>query len=445
MISIIVVDDDKALRKNLAFYLRSQGCDVDTAESGEEALEKAKRKFYDIVVSDCRMAKMSGIKLMREIKKIHPASEILLITGYGSIPMAVEAIQAGAADFICKPFEYGSLLNRIEQILRKREQKIVASDDKYDRIITKSQKMKDVLDIIAKTAATDIAILIEGETGTGKELVARAIHGRSNRKDMPFLVVECLSLQEKEQHKEIFGEWEEKNRNYPGMFVRANGGTIFIKDIECLTQVLQTRLLRFIQDGYFTPSEKFKKIKSDVRIICSSCKSLKRLVASGNFREDLFYAVNIMPIYIPPLRNRIADIFPLVNYFLEKYAVKFEKDIKAISPDVLAWMQTYYWPGNVAELENIIARACALTTSEFIDESLIFTLPKDRPASEEGPGFLSVTLKENQKTLILKALKQNQGNYSRTAQQLGISRTTLWRRMKKFKIEEVEVKAIPYK
>jgi len=445
MISIIVVDDDKALRKNLAFYLRSQGCDVDTAESGEEALEKAKRKFYDIVVSDCRMAKMSGIKLMKEIKKIHPASEILLITGYGNIPMAVEAIQAGAADFICKPFEYGSLLNRIEQILRKREQKIVASDEKYDRIITKSQKMKDVLDIIAKTATTDIAVLIEGETGTGKELVARAIHGRSNRKDMPFLVVECSSLQEKEQQKEIFGEWEERNRNYPGMIVRANGGTIFIKDIECLTPVLQTRLLRFIQDGYFTPSEKFKKIKSDVRIICSSCKSLKRLAASGNFREDLFYAINIMPIYIPPLRNRIADIFPLVNYFLEKYAVKFEKDIKAISPDVLAWMQTYYWPGNVAELENIIARACALTTTEFIDESLIFTLPKDRPASEEGPGFLSVTLKENQKTLILKALKQNQGNYSRTAQQLGISRTTLWRRMKKFKIEEIEVKAIQYK
>ena len=445
MISIIVVDDDKALRKNLAFYLRSQSCDVDTAESGEEALEKAKQKFYDIVVSDCRMAKMSGIKLMREIKKIHPASEILLITGYGNIPMAVEAIQAGAADFICKPFEYGSLLNRIEQILHKREQKIAASEEKYDRIITKSQKMKDVLDIIAKTAATDIAVLIEGEIGTGKELVARAIHGRSNRKDMPFLVVECSFLQEKEQQKEIFGEWEERGNNYPGMIVRANGGTIFIKDIECLTPVLQTRLLRFIQDGYFTPSEKFKKVKSDVRIICSSCKSLKKLAASGNFREDLFYTINIMPIYIPPLRNRIADVFPLVNYFLDKYAAKFEKDIKAISPDVLAWMQTYYWPGNVAELENIIARACALTTSDFIDESLIFTLPKDRPASDEGPGFLSVTLKENQKTLILKALKQNQGNYSRTAQQLGISRTTLWRRMKKFKIEEIEVKAKPYK
>ncbi|OQX91771.1 MAG: hypothetical protein B6D58_06380 [candidate division Zixibacteria bacterium 4484_95] len=440
MTSIIVVDDEKTLRNNLSFYLRSQGYHVDTAESGEEALEKAKQKFYDIVISDCRMAKMSGIKLMKEIKKIHPASEILLVTGYGNIPMAVEAIQGGAVDFICKPFEYGSLLNRIEHILHAREHKVVATEERYDRIITKSQKMKDVLDIIAKTGATEVTVLIEGESGTGKELVARAIHSRSKRKDMPFMVVECSTAHEKEQQKEIFGEWEKENNECPGMIVRANGGTILIKNIECLAPVLQTKLLRFIQDGYFTPSEKFKKIKSDVRIICSSTKSLKRLATTGNFREDLFYAINIMPIYIPPLRNRIADIFPLVNYFLEKYATKFEKDIKAISPDVLAWMQTYYWPGNVAELENIIARACALTTSEFIDESLIFTLPKDRPASDEGAGFLNVTLKENQKTLILKALKQNQGNYSRTAQQLGISRTTLWRRMKKFKIEEPSIK-----
>jgi transcriptional regulator with PAS, ATPase and Fis domain len=220
------------------------------------------------------------------------------------------------------------------------------------------------------------------------------------------------------------------------MIVQANGGTLFVKDIENMPLSLQTKFLRFIQDGFFTTPGKDQKIKSDIRIICSSSKSLKRLAGTGHFRDDLFYAINIMPIYMPPLRNRIADIFPLVNHFLEKYSLKFKKEIKAISPDVLAWMQNYRWPGNVAELENIIARACALSTSEVIDESLVFTLPKDRPASEEGPGFLNVTLKDNQKTLILKALKQNAGNYTRTAQQLGISRTTLWRRMKKFKIEE---------
>jgi len=440
MTNIIVVDDDKVLRKNLAFYIRSQGFEVDAAESGEEAIEKSKSKFYDIVVSDIRMARMSGFELMKNIKKIHPGSEIILVTGYGNIPMAVEAIQAGAADFICKPFEFGSLLSRIEKILHKREQKVVGSEDKYDRLITKSQKMQDVLDLIAKASIAEVAVLIEGEVGTGKELAARAIHGRSNRKDSPFVVIECFASEEQDLNQEFFGKWGEGEPEYPGMIVRANGGTLFVKDIENMSPGLQTKFLRFIQDGFFTTSGRNQKIKSDIRIICSSSKSVKRLAATGHFREDLFYAVNIMPIYIPPLRNRIADIFPLVNHFLEKYSAKFDKEIKAIAPDILAWMQTYRWPGNVAELENIIARACALSTSEVIDESLVFTLPKDRPASEDGPGFLNVTLKDNQKTLILKALKQNAGNYTRTAQQLGISRTTLWRRMKKFKIDEPVLK-----
>jgi len=436
MANIIVVDDDKVLRKNLAFYIRSQGFDVDAAESGEEAIEKSKSKFYDVVISDIRMAKMSGFELMKQVKKIHPGSEIILVTGYGNIPMAVEAIQGGAADFICKPFEFSSLLTRIEKILHKREQKVISSEDKYDRFITKSQKMQDILDLIAKAAMAEVTVLIEGEVGTGKELVARAIHGRSNRKDMAFIVVESFASNEKELNQEFFGNWDNSDNENPGAIIRANSGTLFIKDIENMSPNLQTRLLRFIQDGYFMTSDKNLKIKSDVRLLCSSTKSIKRLAGSGQFREDLFYAINIMPIYIPPLRNRIADIFPLVNHFLEKYCTKFEKEIKAIAPDILAWMQTYQWPGNVAELENIIARACALSTSDVVDESLVFTLPKDRPASEEGTGFLNVTLKDNQRTLILKALKQNAGNYTRTAQQLGISRTTLWRRMKRFKIDE---------
>lgn len=441
MANIIVVDDDKVLRKNLAFYVRSQGFDVDVAESGEEAVNMAKKKFYDIVVSDVRMANMSGFEMMKSIKKIHPGSEVILVTGYGNIPMAVDAIQGGAADFICKPFEFGGLLSRIEKILRKREKKVYPNQDKYDRLITKSQKMQDVLDLIAKAAMTEVTVLIEGEVGTGKELVARAIHSRSNRKDSPFMTVECYPAEEKDLDRDLFGAWGNNDSEYPGLIARSNGGTLFIKDIEYISTTLQTKLLRFLQEGFFAIPEKNQKVKSNVRIICSSTKSIKRLSCGGQFREDLFYAINILPIYIPPLRNRIADIFPLVSHFLEKYSIKFEKDINAITPEILAWMQTYQWPGNVAELENIIARACALSSSEVIDESLIFTLPKDRPASEDGPGYLNMTLKDNQKTLILKALKQNNGNYTRTAQQLGISRTTLWRRMKKFKIDEIKVQA----
>ncbi|MCD6163396.1 MAG: sigma-54-dependent Fis family transcriptional regulator [candidate division Zixibacteria bacterium] len=433
MINIIVVDDDKALRKNLAFYLKSQSYEVDTAESGEEAIELSKNKFYDILISDIKMNKMSGFELMKKVKNIHPAAEIILITGYGNIPMAVDAIQGGAADFICKPFEFGNLLTRIESIIKRREHK-VTSTDKYDKLITKSQKMQDVLNLAAKASGTEVAVLIEGESGTGKELIARAIHGRSNRKDFPFKIVECSTMNEKDLQAELFGNWEDND--YAGMIVQANNGTLFIKDIELLSANLQASFLRYIQDGFYTIPSKNQKIKSDVRIICSCTKSLRKIASAHQFREDLFYAINIMSIYTPPLRNRIADIFPLVNHFLEKYSAKFNKNVKAIAPDILAWMQTYQWPGNVAELENSIARACALSNSEIIDESLIFTLPRDRPVSEEEQGFLNITLKDNQKALILKALKQNTGNYTRTAQQLGISRTTLWRRMKKFKIEE---------
>ncbi len=437
MPSIIIVDDDKALRKNLAFYLRSQGYDVDTAESGEEAVVKIEEKLFDVIVTDCRMAKMSGMELIKIAKKSRPSAEIIVITGYGTIPMAVEAIQSGAAEFLCKPFEFPKLLNAIELVLKKREKLVVESNDKYDRIITKSQKMSDVLDLVAKGAATSVPVHIEGEVGTGKELIARSIHARSDRHGANFVTVVCATNNEQELVAELFGSVNDAGEYVPGAIAMADGGTLFLKDVDSLSQSLQVRLLKFLQDGFMTFGDKYQKVKSDVRLICSSTKSLKRLVASGHFREDLFYSINIMPIYVPPLRNRISDIFPLVNHFLEKYSAKFNKDIKALSPDVLSWMQTYQWPGNVAELENIISRAASLATSEYIDESLIFTLPKDRPISEEAPGFLNLTLKDNQKSLILKALKQNNGNYSRTAQQLGISRTTLWRRMKRFNIEEI--------
>lgn len=436
MPSIIIVDDDKTLRKNLSFYLRSQGYDVDTAETGEEAVTKIEENLFDVIVTDCRLAKMSGMELIKIARKIRPASEIIVITGYGTIPMAVEAIQNGAAEFICKPFEFPKILNVIETVLKKRETIVAVQDDKYDRIITKSQKMRDVLDLVAKGAATSVPVHIEGEVGTGKQLIARSIHARSERRAGNFVTIICVTNNENAFDAELFGSIDETGKYIPGAIAHADGGTLYLKDIDALNLTMQVRLLNFIQDGYLTFGDKYHKVRSNTRLICSSTKSLKRLVSSGHFREDLFYAINIMPIYVPPLRNRTSDIFPLVNYFLEKYSAKFNKEIKALSPDVLSWMQTYQWPGNVAELENIISRAVSLASSEFIDESLIFTLPKDRPISEDTPGFLNLTLKDNQKSLILKALKQNNGNYSRTAQQLGISRTTLWRRMKKFNIEE---------
>ncbi len=438
MANILIVDDQKVLRKNLAFYLKSQGYDVDTAESGEEALTKITSTYFDVVISDYKMGEMSGYDLMKEAKRLHPSTGFMIMTAFGSVPLAVDIMRDGAADFLQKPFDYSTILDKIEKTLKRRETCVASDNEKYDQVIAQSQKMKDIIDLATKASASDVPIFIEGESGTGKELLARMIHQQGRRSRARFVAVECSSDLEASLEKEIFGSAD--NPSDGGAISRANGGTLFLRDIDGLSPRLQIRILRFIREGAFSPADSANVLKSDVRIIASSIVSLKRLITNGSFREDLYYQLNVMSIYVPPLKARAADIFPLVEYFLAKYSSQNNKNIKAVSPEVLAWMRTYEWAGNVRELENIIARGCTLANGEILDESLIFTLPEDRPESEDSQGFFNMTLKDNQRTLILKALKQNNGNYSRTASQLGISRTTLWRRLKRFQIDGVPAK-----
>jgi len=438
MVNILVVDDQKVLRKNLAFYLKSQGYEVDSAESGEEALEKIRQKFYDMVIADYKMGNMSGDDLMKAARTIHPAMLFVIVTAYGNINLAVDMMRDGAADFITKPFEYAGILGRIEKILKKRHNAAISTGDRHEQIIAHSQKMRDIIDLSSKAAQADVPVFIEGERGTGRELIARSIHQQGNRSWAGFEVLDCLEQSEHAIEQELFGSIA--GGPAEGALGKANGGTLFIRDINCLTMRTQARILRFIREGSYSPVDSNVIKKADVRIITSANSSLKPAVSSGLFREDLYYQLNVISIYVPPLRSRINDIFPLVEYFLARYSAKNNKKITTISPDILAWMKTYEWPGNVRELENIMVRACTLATGDYLDESLVFTLPEDRPAAEEDSGFLNLTLKDNQKTLILKALKQNNGNFSRTASQLGISRTTLWRRLKKFKIDGVTVR-----
>ncbi len=436
MTNILVVDDQKALRKNLAFYLKSQGYDVATAESGEEALAKLGELFFDIIISDYKMENMSGTDLMKKVKTIHPNTDFILMTAYGNIPLAVEAVRDGASDFITKPFEYVTILEKIEKITKGKQ--IRLSPGKVDdlEMIAQSQKMKDILDLASKAAMSGITVLIEGEHGTGKRLFARTVHYKSDRSDNEFVTVECSNISDSMLDTEIFGlAGYEKD----GALSRADGGVLFLRDADRLSSGLQLRLLRFIREGTYLPVDGSSARKSDIQIIASTTRNLKSMVDNGSFREDLYYQLNVMPVYMPPLRSRISDLGPLTNYFLAKYRTQYKKEITAVSPDAMAWMNSYDWPGNVQELENILSRACALATGDILDESLIFTLPQDRPDPDDNVGYLNMTLKDNQRTLILKALKQNENNYSRTARQLGISRTTLWRRMKKFKIEGLAV------
>lgn len=437
MAKILVVDDQKALRKNLAFYLKSQGYEIDTAESGEEALGKLNNTYFDVVITDYKMGAMSGYDLMKRVKRSNPSTEFMIMTAYGNIPLAVEVVRNGAADFIPKPFEYATILEKIKKLTEHKFDTDVSETVQLSKMVASSQKMKDVLDLANRAAASDITVLVEGEHGTGKRLFAHIVHHQSDRYRNELVTVECSNGSEPYLEAEIFGETDSPGKS--GAFAKANGGTLLLRDVDCLSSGLQLRLLRFIREGTYFPIGTSTLQKSNARIIASTEKNLKREITNGSFREDLFYQLNVMPVYVPPLRSRAAEIEPLTIHFLNKYKAQYKKNISSISPDAMSWMKTYDWPGNVQELENIISRACALATSEVLDESLIFTLPQDRPEREEPIGYLNMTLKDNQKTLILKALKQNNNNYSRTARQLGISRTTLWRRMKKFKIEGLQI------
>jgi DNA-binding NtrC family response regulator len=436
MASILVVDDQKAQRRNLAFYLKSQGHEVDSAESGGEALSKIEGGYFDIVVTDYEMENMNGHELMLTARRIQPSLEFIVMTAHGSINLAVDLVRDGAADFVSTPSEYSTILAGIEKVLRRRQLKAVTEPGHDLRMVCQTQKMKEISDLADKAAASDVTMLIEGEVGSGKELFARIVHQNSNRYRARFMVLECGSSSESELEKTFFGSSDPGNA---GLLAECNGGTILVRDIDCIGPKMQIRLLRFLREGIYAQADSAASRKSNVRIIASATRGLKSLVASGAFREDLYYLLNVMPVYMPPLRTRTDDIMPLIKHFLARNNARSGKTIKAIAPEVLTWMTSYDWPGNVRELENIIARACVLAHGETLDESLIFTLPQDRPIEDEQTGSLNITLKDNQRTLILKALKHNSGNFSRTATQLGISRTTLWRRLKKFKIEGLPV------
>jgi len=436
MASILVVDDNRAQRKNLAFYLKSQGYEIDSAESGEEALAKIEAGCFDIVVSDYKMEKINGHKLMLQAQKMQPSLEFIIITAYSSVNLAVDLVRDGAADFIAKPFEYPAIQASIEKVYRRKQLKTSSDSGQNLNMVCQSQKMKDIADLGDRAAASDVTVLIEGEVGTGKELLAGIIHQRSHRYRGRFHVLECASSPESELEKALFGSSDTGNS---GLLTECNGGTLLIRDIDCIGPKLQVRLLRYLREGTFVPIDSSTYRKSNARIIASATRNIKSLVDTGLFREDLYYLLNVMPVYMPPLRTRTDDILPLIKHFLVKNNAKTGKNIRSIAAEVLAWMSTYNWPGNVRELENVIARACVLASGETLDESLIFTLPQDRPIEDDEAGYLNITLKDNQRSLILKALKQNAGNFSRTATQLGISRTTLWRRLKKFKIEGLPV------
>lgn len=447
---ILVVDDEESHRTMLKAVLSSEGYQISEADDGKTAIEAVETEFYDLILMDVRMTELDGIEAMQEIKKISPAIPIIIMTAYASVKTAVDALKSGAYDYLTKPLDIEELKILVHKALdhyRLREENIVLRErlaDRFDfsRIIGKSKPMKDLFETLAMIAPSDATVLLYGESGTGKEIVANALHENSPRARKPFIKVSCAALPETLLESELFGHergaFTGAIGRKEGRFQLANGGTIFLDEVSEMSPTTQVKLLRVLQEREFEPLGSTKTIRVDIRIIAATNKNLEEEVKEGNFREDLFYRLNVVPIELPPLRRRKEDVPLLAKHFLNIYCEKTETPIKGFLPKTMDLMIRYDWPGNIRELENAIERAVLLCRGKYIS-------PQDLPHPVQGADGedlsrvavpSGMTLKEVEREVILQALEGAEGNRTQTARILGISRKTLQNKLKEYGIQE---------
>jgi two-component system NtrC family response regulator len=449
MDTILIVDDEKNYLVVLEALLSPEGYEIVTSEKAQEALRMIQEADVDLVLTDMKMPGMTGMELLEEAKKIKPEVPVIMMTAYGTIEMAVEAMKKHAYDYITKPFQNEELKLTIRKALdnyrllkeNRRLSEALTERYGYRNIVGKSKPMQKVYDLIAKVAQSKASVLITGPSGTGKELIAKAIHYESLRKDRPFISVNCGALAETLLESELFGH--EKGAftgaitMKKGRFELADGGTLFLDEIGDMSPPLQVKLLRVLQEMEFERVGGTKTIKVDVRVLSASNRNLKDDVAGGVFREDLFYRLNVIHIEVPPLRERMEDVRLLVSHFIDKYGTG--KKIE-LSPQAWEALYTHSWPGNVRELENVIERAVVLNSEGLIDLKDLpaeFTKAKgdldvDRFIPPEAP--LQGTLEEIEEKLIRRALKQSGNVQSHAAEQLGITKSLIQHKMKKYNI-----------
>ena len=451
MAKILVVDDDQGMREFLEILLTREGYEVASASGGKEAIGMCKKHKFDLAITDLRMPKVNGIDVLKIIKEISPETMVILVTAYASGETAVAAMKEGAYDYLEKNFDVEDLKTVIKDALSKKgvkEEDAVFMKDvevalSFGNMIGKSKGMLKVYSLVRKVADTVANILITGESGTGKELVANAIHENSSRKDKSFVVINCGGIPENLLESELFGymkgSFSGAHVDKPGLFEVAHRGTIFLDEIGELPPFLQVKLLRVVQEKTFRRIGGAEDIKVDVRIISATNQDLAQKVKNGSFREDLYYRLNVIPVKVPPLRERNEDIPLLANYFIEKYSKKFEKEIKKISPYALRLLMEYPFPGNVRELENIIERSVALeTTNIVLPENLVIPgadeIDQDTVLNagipEEGIN-LNEELARVEGLLIKKALQKTNGSKTKAAKLLNISFDSLRYRFEK--------------
>jgi len=439
---VLVVDDEVIIRDSLRDWLTDANYQVFTAENGAQALEIIQQQGLRIVIADLVMPGMDGIELMKRAKEISPNVEVIIVTAYGSIPTAITAMRGGAYDYIEKPFcperaeilidklvEHQELIEENLSLHQKLEERY-----RFENIIAKSPKMQQVIEVIKVVARSNATVLITGETGTGKEVVARAIHSQSHRHGKPFVAVSCAALPESLLESELFGH--EKGSftgayaQKKGKFEVANRGTLFLDEIGEMSANIQVHLLRVLEEKEFTRVGGNEPIKVDVRVISATNRDMKQAIASGQFREDLYYRLNVVNIELPPLRERREDIPLLAQHFLKKFAVENQKEIAGFSPEATDFLLRYDWPGNVRELENTIERAVILAQNPVIEVADL-TQQNLMPAHPISP---AISLKQVEKNHILNVLTETGGNYTEAARILGISRMTLYNKAKAYRL-----------
>jgi two-component system response regulator HydG len=444
---ILVIDDDESMRDSCRQALARKAGRVEVAGDGLTGLKILEKEAFDLVLLDLKMPGLSGMEVLNRIKQEYPEVVVIVITGYATVESAVEAMKHGAYDFLPKPFTPDSLRAIVERALDKRElvlENILLRSELEaslgpEVIIGRSEPMRKIEELMRKVSPTDTTVLICGQSGTGKELVARAIHRHSSRKDKPFVVVDCGSLVENLFESELFGHvkgsFTGATATKYGRLELANGGTVFFDEIGNISMNVQTKLLRVLQEREITKVGSTQVIKVDVRVIAATNEDLQKAVQAGTFRDDLFYRLSVVPITLPPLRERRDDIPPLANYFLKKYNQKRKKDVHAISAKAMKALVEYDWPGNVRELENAIERAVVLTENDTIEPSdlLYYGLNAlNMPESDqERPRRLADVEKEH----ISRALKMFGGHKGKTAEWLGIDRKTLRSKLKRYAID----------
>ncbi len=447
-IKILVADDDESIRLSFKILLEKEGYQANIVENGDRASELLKEQAYDLAFIDLKMPGLGGLDVLKIITENFPKTKVIIVTGFGTVDSAVKAMKYGAVEFVEKPFTPNSIRNILKKYVRDEpllsdkitKQLKFKGNEQIESIIGTSPLMTDIYNLVHKVAPTDSTVLITGETGTGKELIAKAIHFNSHRKDMPFLTVDCCSLVESLFESELFGHvkgsFTGAIATKHGSFELANDGTFFFDEIGNISLNIQAKILRAIQEKEIKRVGDTETIKVDVRVIAATNKDLRQAVQEGTFREDLFYRLSVIPIHLPSLRRRAEDILPLANHFLEKYNQKRKKTLAGFSPAVNEIFLKYNWQGNVRELENVIERAVVIEEKNIITiSSLPFHIREfaDKKITKHSP---IKSLEQLEEQHIINVLETTNWNRSKSAKLLGIERKTLYDKIKRYNIEK---------